>query len=83
MTTEKQKWWELLGWNDQQRAKQEQLALAAVDEHRVNRMIPSYFDPSCKHERCSYDILTCPKCIEYTKQKNEEYAKQSITTNVS
>lgn len=83
MPDKKKRWWELLGWNAQQKAKQEQLALASVDSHRINCMLLSYYNPECKHEHCSYDILTCPKCIEYTKQKNEEHAKQTITSTTS
>jgi len=27
-----------------------------------------YFNPQCKHERCSYDLATCDACIEYSKK---------------
>lgn len=26
------------------------------------------FNPACKHDRTSYDILTCDACINHTKQ---------------
>lgn len=80
MPDEKIKWWELKGWNDQQRVKRLQLADAPTV---FSGMGLSYYNPTCKHEHCSYDILTCPKCIEYTKQKNEEYEKQTIKTTSS
>lgn len=80
MTTEKKKWWELLGWNDQQRVKKLQLAETPTV---FSGMDLSYYNPACKHEHCSYDILTCPQCIEYTKQKNEEHAKQTTTPTTS
>jgi hypothetical protein len=76
MPGEKKNWWELLGWNDQQRVKRLQLAHSDTAILGTGMGL-SWFNPDCKHERCSYDILTCPKCIEYTKQKNAEHAKQT------
>lgn len=61
-------WWELPGWRDQQKAKEERIKQVSP-ELLQDTMTCSYFNPECKHEACSYDILTCPKCIEYTKEK--------------
>lgn len=61
-------WWELPGWRDQQKAKEERMIkLGSV--FPVDTTPCSYFNPNCKHEACSYDILTCPECIKYTKEK--------------
>lgn len=27
-----------------------------------------YFNPYCKHERCSYDLMTCDLCIQHSKK---------------
>ncbi len=42
-----------------------------------------YFNPECKHERCSYDLLTCNACIAHSKRvhKLRLGAKNSIDTN--
>lgn len=71
MPDEKKRWWELKGWNEQQKLKAEQLASGPAITSNTKL---SWYNPICKHEHCSYDILTCPQCIEYTKQKNEEHA---------
>lgn len=64
-------WWLAKSWNEQQQLKQEQLG----PNPQVSSMPLSYFNPDCKHERCSSDILTCPACIDYTTVKNLENDK--------
>ncbi len=27
-----------------------------------------YFNPYCRHERCSYDLMTCDLCIQHSKK---------------
>lgn len=64
-------WWLIESWREIEKLKQEQLGA-----HNPDSKAPVYyFNPDCKHDRCSYDIATCPKCIEYTNQKKKENAK--------
>lgn len=80
MPDEKKRWWEIEGWREREAAKAAQIA---SNPTVISGMDLTYFNPTCKHERCAYDLATCEKCIEYSKQKNLEHAKQTTKTSSS
>ena len=63
MTDEKYKlgFWHTGTWYDELERRK------VLDPKREMRGPIGEFNPQCRHERTSYDILTCDACIAYTK----------------
>lgn len=52
-----------------------------VDELAANKrtdvdLLRVVFNPDCKHERCSYDIATCAKCLDYSAKIQKETPRE-------
>lgn len=39
-------------------------------------LLRAVFNPDCMHERCSYDIATCAKCLDYSAQIQKEIKRE-------
>lgn len=69
---EKQKWMDIVAWVDREAERTKFLAeneeiRKKRSEVQIDDALLTWYNPVCKHERCSWDIINCAACMEYSK----------------
>ena len=59
-------WWSLGPW-------QEPAHVAVIPDGELSLM--TWFNPSCKHDRCAYTIAECEVCKEYSAMMRMAYSE--------
>lgn len=59
-------WWELPAWRDSAAAQSAESGTSIANTSKLGPLIE--FNPRCRHERTSYDIVNCDACRAHTKQ---------------
>lgn len=65
-------WWQNGGWREPQPRE-------LVDDPNYVYIV---FNPQCRHERTSYDLMNCDNCIAHSKELHDLQQRAKLATPI-